>query len=254
MPPFQLLIGGSAGLAIGLTLGLLGGGGSILTVPALVYLAGQTPQAAVAASLVIVGANSTMGAFFHRTQGTLNWNIALFFGSAGMLTSYFAAGFSQYFSATALLVAFASLMLFVGIYMLLRKTPQVRDANQPTNWFVIIGSGATVGVLTGFLGVGGGFLIVPALVILVGLPMRQAIGTSLVIISMNSLASLLGHLGHTSLDLSVVGIFLIGGLAGTLLGSRLAKRINPYYLRRAFAIFVIVLAIFLLADNITGLI
>ncbi len=250
----QLFIGGGAGLAIGLTLGLLGGGGSILTVPALVYLAGQTPQAAVAASLVIVGANSTMGAFFHRTQGTLNWKIALIFGSSGMLTSYVAAGLSQYFSATALLVVFACLMLVVGIYMLVRQPPQAKDAGKPTNWFIVVGSGTLVGVLTGLLGVGGGFLIVPALVMLVGLPMQQAIGTSLVIIAMNSLASLLGHLGHTSLDLSIVGIFLIGGLAGTLLGSRLSKRINAKVLRRAFAIFVIVLGIFLLVDNLTTLI
>src|SRR5512142_2360721 len=99
------------GFSIGLSLGLLGGGGSILTVPALVYIVGQTPQVAVTASLAIVGANSALGAFFHRAQGTLNWRLALVFGGVGMLTSYLAAGLSKLFAPTALLVAFAVLML-----------------------------------------------------------------------------------------------------------------------------------------------
>lgn len=247
----EILIGAVAGLAIGLTLGLLGGGGSILTVPALVYLVGQSPQAAVTASLMIVGANSTMGAVFHRVQGTMDWKIALIFGSAGMLTSYFTADLlSQLFSATALLVTFALLMFGVGIYMLFRKPPQAKDEDAPTKWAVVIGSGATVGVLTGLLGVGGGFLIVPALVVLVGLPMQQAIGTSLIIIAMNSLASLLGHLGHTEIDLAVVGVFVLGGIVGTLFGSRLSKRIQAKRLQMGFAVFVIVLAIYLLFDNL----
>lgn len=244
----DLLIGG----AIGLTLGLLGGGGSILTVPALVYLVGQSPQVAVTASLMIVGANSLLGAYFHRAQGTLNWRVALSFGGVGMLAAYWAAGLSHLFSSTLLLILFALLMIAVGALMILRKTP-TEESQRAHSWAVILASGAGVGLLTGILGVGGGFLIVPALVMLVGLPMRQAVGTSLVIIAMNSLAGLLGHLGQTSLDYGTIALFVGAGLVGTFLGVSLTKVIQAEQLRRIFAGFVIVLALFLLYDNLPKL-
>lgn len=236
------------GFAIGLVLGLLGGGGSILTVPALVYLIGQTPQVAVTTSLMIVGANSMVGAMFRRTTGDLNWRVAVLFGGVGMFTAYFAAGLSKLFAPTTLLVLFSLLMLLVGVIMLARPNYQ-RAENRPVNLMTILLAGAVVGLLTGLLGVGGGFLIVPALVMLVGLPMRQAVGTSLVIIAMNSLAGLLGHIGDPLLDLRLVVIFLITGLAGTFVGTKLTKVIPPKQLQRLFALFVIVLAVSLLVDN-----
>lgn len=240
------------GCAIGLTLGLLGGGGSILTVPALVYLVGQSPQVAVTASLIIVGANSLLGAYFHRAQGTLNWRVALTFGGVGMIAAYLAAGLSHLFSSTMLLILFAVLMIVVGTLMIFRKTPG-EEAHHSQNWLVILASGAGVGVLTGFLGVGGGFLIVPALVMLVGLPMRQAVGTSLVIIAMNSLAGLLGHLNQTAIDYVTIALFVAAGLAGTFMGVSLTKVIRAEQLRRLFAGFVILLALFLLYDNLPKL-
>ena len=172
----EFLIDGLLGFAIGLALGFLGGGGSILTVPALVYIVGQSPQAAVTASLVIVGANAGMGAMLHRNQNTLNWRVALLFGGVGMVTAYFAAGLSGLVAPNVLLSLFALLMLVVGTLMLLQKSPIRADEPLRSGWVTAL-SGAGVGVLTGFLGVGGGFLIVPALVMLVGLPIRQAVGT-----------------------------------------------------------------------------
>ena len=246
-----LLIGSGLGFVIGLVLGLLGGGGSILTVPALVYVVGQTPQVAVTASLVIVGANSVLGALFHRAQGTLNWRIAIIFGGTGMVTAYFAAGLSKLFAPTALLILFALLMLAVGALMILRRSPSDDEARAARSWPVIIGSGATVGALTGLLGVGGGFLIVPALVMLVGLPMQQAVGTSLIIIAMNSLAGLFGHIGDVAIDLNLIALFIITGLIGTYSGTRLAKLIRPEQLRKLFALFIIALSFFLLYDNVT---
>ncbi|MFN8493602.1 MAG: sulfite exporter TauE/SafE family protein [Caldilineaceae bacterium] len=237
------------GFAIGLSLGFLGGGGSILTVPALVYIVGQSPQAAVTASLLIVGANSAMGAFFHRTQGTQNWRVALLFGGSGMLTAYFAAGLSKLLPSTVLMILFASLMMVVGAFMILSKPPATQNQTG-RGWLITVVSGAGIGVLTGFLGVGGGFLIVPALVMLVGLPIRQSVGTSLIIIAMNSLAGLLGHLHGMSIDLTVVALFVAAGLAGSLLGARLAKVTKPEQLRTSFATFVILLAVFLLYDNV----
>ncbi len=241
------------GFGIGLSLGLLGGGGSILTVPALVYLVGQTPQAAVTTSLAIVGANSALGAAFHNAQGTLNWRVALSFGGAGMIVAYLAAGLSKLFSPAALLIAFALLMLVIGALMIFQR-PQTLETRASQSLPIILAGGAGVGLLTGVLGVGGGFLIVPALVMLVGLPMRQAIGTSLVVIAANSAAGLLGHLDSGMFDLSLTLIFVAAGLAGTLVGARLAHRLPAGRLRQTFALCVIGLALFLLYDNLPKLI
>ena len=240
------------GFAIGLSLGLLGGGGSILMVPALVYLLGQTPQTAVTTSLAVVGANSLMGANFHRTQGTLNWRVALVFGWVGMLTAFLASGFSKLISPTVLLIAFAVLMLVIGSFLLIRKDQQETTATEKPLWVTLL-SGAVVGTLTGVLGVGGGFLIVPALVVLVGLPMQVAVGTSLVIITMNSIAGLLGHIHDNSIQPLMILVFVVAGLAGTFVGSRLAKHLPAKKLQTVFAWFVILLAVFLLVDNFNKL-
>lgn len=246
-----LFLEAGIGYLIGLVLGLLGGGGSILTVPALVYLIGQTPQVAVTASLVIVGTNSAIGALFHRAQGNLNWRVALTFGGTGMLTAYLAAGLSRLFSPVILLIFFSVLMLVIGVVMIVRPAVATRlDHAAQRRWSVVIIAGAVVGTLTGFLGVGGGFLIVPALVMLVGLPMQQAVGTSLVIIAMNSAAGLLGHLGETTLDPVLLLIFVASGLFGTFSGTRLTQRFRSEYLQRTFALFILALAAMLLLDNL----
>lgn len=241
------------GFGIGGSLGLLGGGGSILTVPALVYLVGQTPQVAVMTSLAIVGANSAMGAFFHQAQGTLNWHVALLFGGAGMATAFLAAGFSDRLSPDVIMVAFAGLMLLIGLLLVFRRTNNSSRELEHLSLGKIIVSGAAVGLLTGILGVGGGFLIVPALVMLVGLPMQQAVGTSLVVIAMNSLAGFVGHLGDGALDVPSLVVFVAAGLAGTFAGARLAHRLPAAKLRQLFAGFVILLALFLLYDNLPKL-
>jgi uncharacterized membrane protein YfcA len=246
----QFVLDLALGFGIGLSLGLMGGGGSLLTVPALVYLVGQTPQAAVTTSLAIVGANSLMGASFHRAQGTLNWKIALTFGGAGMLVSYLSAGLSKMMPEAFLLIAFAVIMLLVGGLMLTRTGNDPVEMSQPRSLPVVIASGAGVGLMTGILGIGGGFLIVPALVMLIGLPMQMAVGTSLIIIAMNSLAGFLGHAGDGSLNVTMTVIFTAAGLAGTFAGARLNKRLPAGKLQKVFAWFVILLAIFLLYDNL----
>ncbi len=246
------------GFAIGLILGFLGGGGSILTVPALVYVVGQSPQAAVSASLIIVGSNAAMGALFLNRQGQINhedildWRVALLFGGVGMLTAYWAAGLSQLVSSTVLMVLFALLMLVVGAFMVWKRHGQQAECSR-RGWLTTIASGAGVGVLTGFLGVGGGFLIVPALVMLVGLPMHQAVGTSLVVIAMNSLAGLLGHLTGATFDMALITTFVVAGIVGVLAGGRLGRILKPDHLRTSFAVFVMVLAVVLLVDNVSKL-
>lgn len=244
----NLLLDLGLGFVIGLSLGLLGGGGSILTVPALVYFAGQTPQAAVTTSLAIVGLNSALGVYFHRRQGALNWRVALVFGGAGMLAAYFASGLSSRLSPQALMTAFALLMLLVGGMMLLpRRGPPAAGRAKP-GLLTVLASGGGVGLLTGLLGVGGGFLIVPALVMVIGLPMVEAVSTSLIIITANSLAGFIGHWTQGSFDLPLVLVFVAAGLAGTFVGARLARRLPADRLRQAFGVFVIGLATFLLLD------
>lgn len=233
------------GFLIGLVLGLLGGGGSILTVPALVYLAGQAPQVAVTASLLIVGANSAAGVLMR--YHTLNWRVALLFGGAGMGMSYLFAGLSKALDPTLLLIMFAVLMLVVGLLMIYK--PMAEVASEPRHWSIVLLAGGGVGALTGLLGVGGGFLIVPSLVMLVGLSMSQAVGTSLIIITMNSLAGLLGHWG-VAVDWMLVSAFIVMGLFGTFVGTKLGQRLQGRQLQKLFALFVIGLACLLLLDNV----
>ena len=162
-----------------------------------------------------------------------------------------AAGFSKGFSPTVLMVAFSVLMLVVGMMLMRQKTASIHTSQSEdlTLWKVIAG-GATVGLLTGILGVGGGFLIVPALVMLVGMPMHHAIGTSLVVIAMNSFAGFMGHLEGMTLDIPLITVFVTAGILGTFAGARLGKRLDALLLRKAFAIFVVGLAVLLLYDNL----
>jgi len=176
----------------------------------------------------------------------------LIFGEAGMLTAYLSAGLSRQVNPAVLLILFAVLMIAIGGLMFWQRTAdQTNRSTAP--WLIVVASGAGVGVLTGFLGVGGGFLIVPALVMLIGLPMPVAIGTSLIVIAMNSLAGLLGHLTGAAIDIRLIVIFVTAGLVGTYAGARLAHRLRPDRLRAVFAIFVIALALFLLYDNVPKL-
>lgn len=250
MIPLELALG----FGIGLSLGLLGGGGSLLTVPALVYLMGQTPQAAVTTSLAIVGANSIVGALFHSSYGRLDWKVAPVFGSAGMLVSYLSANISQQISPELLLVVFALLMLGIGLMLLFRRAKDDDTVYRAKPLWLVFVSGAGVGLLTGILGVGGGFLVVPVLVMLVGLPVQMAVGTSLLIIAMNSIAGFLGHIRDGSMDWMITLVFTSAGLAGTFGGMKLSRRLSSSRLQKAFAVFVIALAVFLLIDNFPKLV
>lgn len=239
------------GVLIGLSLGMLGGGGSILTVPALVYLLGQDPHAAVASSLVIVGLNALLGATMHSRAGSLRLRAALLFGSAGLLTAFIGARVSAFFSGPMLLVLFALLMLVIATLMLRgNKKTQIVDENAPLVWWHMLLAGGAVGFLTGFLGVGGGFLIVPALVLVLHMSMRDAVGSSLVVIALNSVAALLGHLSGDPMNWTLIGLLLAGGVPGLLLGTRLAQRLPVAQLRQGFAVLVILLGSTLLVINV----
>ncbi len=244
-----LLVEMVLGLTIGVTMGLLGGGGSILTVPALVYLVGQTPHMAVTTSLMIVGANSAMGVLFHSRHGVVNPRIAVLFGGVGMVVAYLAAGISRLLPGTLLMLAFGAIMLLFGVLMLRGAKTETRTEAQPPVWAVLL-TGAGIGLMTGVLGVGGGFMIVPAMVLLLGLPMREAVGTSLIVIAMNSLAGFLGHLEGLTIDYGLIAAFAVSGIVGTFIGARLAARLRPEILRRLFGVFILLLGSVLLVDNL----
>lgn len=246
-----MLLAATMGTLIGLALGALGGGGSILTVPALVYLLGQNPHGAVGSSLVIVGANALFGAWLHGRAGNVRLRAALLFGAVGVAAAFGGARLSRLLPGPALLVLFALLMLVIATVMLRGQTQpgEPHDPAAPVWWRAMLG-GVAVGFLTGFLGVGGGFLIVPALVLLLGMDMRDAVGSSLVVIALNSAAGLLGHLGDGGLNWWLIGLLLAGGAPGLLLGAWLARGLPAARLRQSFAVFVVLLGVALLAINL----
>jgi uncharacterized membrane protein YfcA len=229
---------------IGLSLGLLGGGGSALAVPLLVYVGGVAPADAIGMSLAIVAVTSLVAALLHARTGGIDWRIAALFTPAGVVGALSGAQLTYLVSPDVLLALFGLLLLVIGGLMLLRasaRLPQpTGDASRARGLLAVLGAGAVVGVLTGFLGVGGGFVIVPALVFLCRLDMKRAVGTSLVIIAVNSIAGLAGHLGRDDLDLGTTALFALFAAVGAFAGHALAARTHADRLQRGFAGLVVV--------------
>ena len=243
------------GLAIGLLLGLLGGGGSILAVPALVYGAGVPLAAAVPTSLVVVGVSSASAVLPRLRSGQVAWRIAGVFGTAGAGAAFAGAAVNRLLDPVIVLVGFAALMVVAGLRMLREQTTVGGDCALPgggVNWRgclpKAIGSGVVVGFLTGLFGVGGGFLIIPALALLLGLPMTVAVGTSLVIIAINSIAGFAAHAGEASLDYKITAAFTLAAVVGSLGAARIASRLPADKLRRWFAYLVFAVSLFVLAQ------
>ncbi|MCC6313178.1 MAG: sulfite exporter TauE/SafE family protein [Thermomicrobiales bacterium] len=239
------------GVLIGLLLGMVGGGGSILTVPILVYVIGLGVHEATATSLIIVGATALFGAVPHAMEGRVRVPTALLFGGSGIAGAFAGTWLNQRVDGQMILLLFGILMVVVAARMAFGHRPKVDPAEPRKTWIVPL-AGLAVGVMTGFFGVGGGFLIVPALVLAVGLPMRMAVGTSLVVIAINSGAGIVAHLGTGGFDVAVAGLFLIGGAVGGNLGGRLAGRVNEAKLSRGFAALVAAVGVFLILRNGAG--
>lgn len=241
-----------AAVGVGLTLGMLGGGGSILTVPVLVYLAGVEPKAAIAMSLVVVGVTSTVALVTHARAGRVRWRTGALFGGAGMAGAYAGGRLAQYLSGTVLLAAFAVMMLVTAVAMLRSRRGGTAPPRPRLPVGKILAEGAAVGLVTGLVGAGGGFLVVPALVLLGCLPMPIAVGTSLLVIAMQSLAGLTGHLHSVAIDWRLTAAITAVAVLGSLAGSRLAGRIDPALLRRAFGWLVVVMGAGLLGRQLVG--
>lgn len=245
------------GALIGVLLGLLGGGGSILAVPALVYVVGLGVEQAIPTSLLVVGTASAVGALPKIRAGQVQWRLAAVFAAAGMPATFVGSAIGRHLPQPALLTGFAAVMVVAGVRMLQDSGgtgTACRVADGRINWWRCasrsIPAGFLVGLLTGLFGVGGGFLIIPALVLLLGVEMPIAIGTSLLIIVVNSVAGLLSHVGGTSIDWAITAAFVGSAILGSLIAGQLGTKLDTHRLQRWFGYLVLVVAGYVLLDTL----
>lgn len=246
----------TVGLAvlIGISLGLLGGGGSILAVPLLVYVADLPPKEAIATSLLVVGVTSAVGVLPHARAGRVRWRTGLVFGAAGMAGAYAGGRLAAFVPAAVLLAGFALMMLATATAMIRGRRDRGGGRPVPHELPVlrVVLDGVVVGLVTGLVGAGGGFLVVPALALLGGLPMPVAVGTSLVVIAMKSLAGLAGYLSTVDVDWGLAAAVTAAAVVGSLAGGRLAGHVPENVLRKAFGWFVAAMGLFVLGQQLPG--
>jgi uncharacterized protein len=255
-----------ASLVIGISLGLIGGGGSILTVPVLVYLFGVEPVLATAYSLFIVGLSSLVGAFPKYKQGLVNIKTAIIFGIPSIAAVFATRKFivplipTEVFEIGGLIVTksilmmllFAVLMVFASVSMIREKQNKnnVAEGPQQFNYPLIIIEGAVVGILTGLVGAGGGFLIIPALVLLSKLPMKQAVGTSLLIIAAKSLIGFTGDLSNYQMNWTLLASVTTLAIVGIFIGNKISLSIDGNKLKKGFGWFVLIMGIYIIIKEL----
>jgi uncharacterized membrane protein YfcA len=235
-------LGVALSVLVGVSLGFFGGGGSILTVPLLVYVFGLDPKEAIASSLLVVAAASATGMIRHWWAGHVEWRTGLIFGGAGMAGAHLGGRAGAYVDGELLLLLFAAMMGLTSVAMWRGRRSAPGAAVREPAVGRLLAQGLGVGLLTGLVGAGGGFLIVPALALWAGLPMPAAVGTSLLVIVLNTLAGFAGYASHVAIAYPLVGVVAAAAIAGSFLGAGLAHRVDPAALRRAFALFVVAMA------------
>lgn len=242
-------------LLVGLSLGLFGSGGSVLAVPILVYLLGIETKSAIAMSLAIVGFTALTGTLIQWRQKALCLKAAIFFSIIGVLGTFGGAWVALKISGTLQLTLFGLLMVTAALAMIFKKEPDLIAGRDECEMRPDLagGLGAGVGFMTGLLGVGGGFLIVPTLNSLGHLKLRLAIGTSLFIITVNALAGVVAYLGKVDFHWDLVGIFIVFAALGSWLGTRIGKKLPVAKLRMGFSVFILVIGAWLLVKNIMAL-
>jgi uncharacterized protein len=264
-----VIIGFAAAILIGISLGLIGGGGSILTVPVLVYILGVNPVLATAYSLFVVGSTSLVGAATYMRKGLVNYKTALVFAVPSFIAVFltrkflvpalpdplFTVGEAIITKNIGIMVFFALIMLAASYSMITAKKCVDCDEDEPVafNFPMIALEGSVVGVITGIVGAGGGFLIIPALVLLAKLPMKMAVGTSLLIIAAKSLIGFLGDLSTQTIDWQMLLIFTGLSIVGIFIGSALSKKINEKVLKTGFGWFVLVMGIYIITKELLAI-
>lgn len=244
----MLAIAVSVGLVVGVVMGTLGGGGAVLSVPILVFGFSQAPHDATTASLIIVGTGAIAGVLAHHRRRTVKWRTGLLFGALGTPAAVAGSWISGAIDPDLLLAAFAALLVLVAVLMLrqARKPESATTEREPRGPATIVLTALGIGLLTGFFGVGGGFAMVPALVLVLGFRMPVAVGTSLLVMTINSAAALLTRAvdGLHGLDWWLIGCFAAAAVVGNLLGGRLTGRISSNVLQRAFAVLLLLVAVY----------
>ena len=245
-------VGLGLAVVVGVALGMLGGGGSILTVPILTYVVGFDPQEAIAASLFIVGVTSAIGVFSHARAGRVRWRVGGVFGAASMVGAFLGGFAGGRIPGSVLMILFAIMMVATAAAML-RGRKQSAAGAHPSGHLPLLRillDGLAVGVATGLVGAGGGFFVVPALNLLGGLPMAVAVGTSLLVIAMKSFAGLGGYLVSVQFDWPLVLAFTLIAIGGSFAGTALAGRIPEKTLRRGFGYFVLAMGVLVLVQEV----
>jgi len=249
----MIVLGYALAALIGLSLGLMGGGGSILTVPVFVYVLGYDPKLAIAMSLPVVGVTSLIGAVAHWRVGNVRLETAALFGVVAMVAAYAGARLAHFLTGAVQLSLLAVIMLAAAIsmYVNARRPPAAptRGEGRVASIRLLIPVAVVVGLITGIVGIGGGFLIVPALVLLGGVAMKQAVGTSLLVIAMNCASGFAGYLGRVNIPWTFVASFTAVAAIGILVGTALARHVPQRALKQAFAVFLIVMGTFILMQN-----
>lgn len=236
-------------LVIGLLLGLLGGGGSIVTVPVFVYALGYPAKSAIAMTLPVVATASIVGAVGHWRAGRVRFDVAIPFGLVAMAAAFGGARLARLVSGRAQLVTLGIVILLAAASMLRSPVSERTTVVAARPLWMILLAGAAVGVLTGFAGVGGGFLIVPALVLLARLPMKDAVGTSLTVMVMNTLSAFAGYVGGVHIDWTVLVPFTAVAVVGIIAGTRLVTHVPAPALRRAFAVMLVAIGALIVWQN-----
>ncbi|MGJ9371903.1 sulfite exporter TauE/SafE family protein [Nesterenkonia sp. CF4.4] len=231
-------------VGIGLSLGLLGGGGTILAVPLLTYVAGFPAKEAIAASMFIIGVTSLVSVIPHAKRGNVQWRTGFIFGAAAMAGAFGGGLLGAQLPSVVLMVAFGIMMVATALAMILdRKVTKTGEERKKLPLVKILAEGLVVGLVTGMVGAGGGFLVVPALVLLGGLSMPAAVGTSLLIISMKSFTGLAGYLTSVSIDWGPVLVITVITVVGALIGSALGKHVPEKALKKAFGYLVLAMGV-----------
>ncbi|AXT85044.1 sulfite exporter TauE/SafE family protein [Aeromicrobium sp. A1-2] len=254
------------GLLIGAVLGGLGGGGAILTVPVLVYIVGQSGQAATTSSLVIVGLSAAVGVLSYLSARRVRWGLGLAFGLIGLPATFLGSFLNQRVDENVLLLGFSGLMVVAALAMVVDNArthesdttdgvttePGATPAARPSP-AVVVAVALAVGLLTGFFGVGGGFVIVPALVLALRLPIQQAVGTSLMIVALNSATALVSRAGTAHFDWAVIIPFTLAAMVATLIGKRVADRLPAAHVKHGFAALLLLVAGYTAWQSVDGL-
>lgn len=262
------LLAAVLGILVGCVTGGLGGGGGVLTVPALVFVLGLNAHDATTGSVLIVGATALVGAVARIRERGVEWRTGAAFGAVGIPAAYLGTLLNRQVDQPVLLIAFACLTLLVAAAMLWRApnsdddppagaaggTVAVRHGTATAQAAKVIGCGLAVGFLTGFLGVGGGFVVVPALVLVLRMPMHLAVGTSLFVITLNAVSSVLSRGSDLHLDWVVVGPFAVTAIVASLIAKRVAGRLSGVTLGRAFAAMLTVVGLFVAAQSVVAII